>query len=82
MGSQCQAERIDRAEGERGLLLSTPIFWKRRSRRQSSDRMADGYQETEDYRRRHLMRQRAELLTHGQQTTSQYYLPEIGKKIA
>jgi hypothetical protein len=30
----------------------------------------------------HLMRQRAELLTHVQQTNSQYNLPEIGKKIA
>jgi transposase len=33
-------------------------------------------------RRRHLMRQRAELLTHVQQTTCQYNLPDIGKKIA
>jgi hypothetical protein len=33
-------------------------------------------------RRMHLMRQRAELLTHVQQTNSQYNLPEIGKKIA
>jgi transposase len=33
-------------------------------------------------RRIHLMRQRAELLTHVQQTTSQHHLPEIGKKIA
>jgi transposase len=33
-------------------------------------------------RRRHLMRKRAELLTHVQQTNSQYNLPEIGKKIA
>ena len=30
----------------------------------------------------HLMRKRAELLTHIQQTNSQYNLPEIGKKIA
>jgi transposase len=33
-------------------------------------------------RRIHLMRKRAELLTHIQQTNSQYNLPEIGKKIA
>jgi hypothetical protein len=33
-------------------------------------------------RRVHLMRKRAELLTHVQQTDSQYNLPEIGKKIA
>jgi transposase len=33
-------------------------------------------------RRLHLMRQRAELLTHVQQTNCQYNLPEIGKKIA
>jgi transposase len=33
-------------------------------------------------RRMHLMRNRAELLTHVQQTNSQYNLPEIGKKIA
>ena len=33
-------------------------------------------------RRIHLMRQRAELLTHIQQTNSQYNLPEIGQKIA
>jgi transposase len=33
-------------------------------------------------RRMHLLRKRAELLTHVQQTTSQYNLPEIGKKIA
>jgi transposase len=33
-------------------------------------------------RRLHLMRQRAELLAHVQQTNSQYTLPEIGKKIA
>jgi transposase len=33
-------------------------------------------------RRTHLMRKRAELLTHIQQTNSQYTLPEIGKKIA
>ena len=33
-------------------------------------------------RRIHLMRKRAELLTHVQQTNSQYNLPEIGKKIA
>jgi transposase len=33
-------------------------------------------------RRMHLMRKRAELLTHVQQTNSQYNLPEIGKKIA
>jgi transposase len=33
-------------------------------------------------RRRHLMRQRAELLTHVQQTNCQYNWPEIGKKIA
>jgi transposase len=33
-------------------------------------------------RRTHLMRKRAELLTHIQQTNSQYNLPEIGKKIA
>ena len=30
----------------------------------------------------HLTRKRAELLTHIQQTNSQYNLPEIGKKIA
>jgi transposase len=33
-------------------------------------------------RRMHLMRKRAELLTHSQNTNSQYNLPEIGKKIA
>jgi transposase len=33
-------------------------------------------------RRIHLMRQRAELLAHVQQTNSQYNLPEIGKNIA
>ena len=33
-------------------------------------------------RRLHLTRKRAELLTHIQQTNSQYNLPEIGKKIA
>src|ERR687895_99535 len=33
-------------------------------------------------RRIHLMRTRAELLAHVQNTTSQYNLPEIGKKIA
>ena len=33
-------------------------------------------------RRIHFMRKRAELLTHIQQTNSQYNLPEIGKKIA
>jgi hypothetical protein len=33
-------------------------------------------------RRMHLMRKRAELLTHVQNTTSQYNLPEIGKKLA
>ena len=33
-------------------------------------------------RRMHLMHKRAELLTHIQQTHSQYNLPEIGKKIA
>ena len=33
-------------------------------------------------RRIHLTRKRAELLTHVQQTNSQYNLPEIGKKIA
>ena len=33
-------------------------------------------------RRTHLMRKRAELLTHVQNTNSQYNLPEIGKKIA
>src|SRR5262247_1689802 len=33
-------------------------------------------------RRMHLMRKRAELLTHIQQTNWQYNLPEIGKKIA
>jgi hypothetical protein len=33
-------------------------------------------------RRIHLMRQRAELLAHIQNTTRQYNLPEIGKKIA
>jgi transposase len=33
-------------------------------------------------RRMHLMRKRAELLTHVQQTNSQYNLPEIGKKLA
>jgi transposase len=39
---------------------------------------------TRDLRRRrmHLTRKRAELLTHVQQTTCQYNLPEIGKKIA
>jgi hypothetical protein len=33
-------------------------------------------------RRTHLMRQRAELLAHVQNTNSQYHLPDIGKKIA
>ena len=33
-------------------------------------------------RRMHLVRQRAELLAHVQQTNSQYNLPEIGKKLA
>jgi transposase len=33
-------------------------------------------------RRMHLMRKRAELLTHVQQTNCQYNLPEIGRKIA
>jgi transposase len=33
-------------------------------------------------RRMHLMRNRAELLAHVQQTNSQYNLPEIGKKLA
>src|ERR671932_1975489 len=33
-------------------------------------------------RRTHLMRKRAELLAHVHNTTSQYNLPEIGKKIA
>ena len=33
-------------------------------------------------RRMHLMRKRAELLTHVQQTNWQYNMPEIGKKIA
>ena len=33
-------------------------------------------------RRMSLMRQRAALLTHGQQPNSQYNLPELGKKIA
>src|SRR5262245_11752854 len=33
-------------------------------------------------RRLHLMRHRAELLTHVQQTNCQYNLPDIGKKIA
>src|SRR5215831_17838206 len=33
-------------------------------------------------RRTHLMRKRAELLTHVQQTNCQYNVPEIGKKIA
>jgi transposase len=33
-------------------------------------------------RRMHLMRKRAELLSHVQNTNSQYNLPEIGKKIA
>jgi len=33
-------------------------------------------------RRIHLMRKRAELLGHIQQTNSQYNLPDIGKKIA
>src|SRR5215467_6620689 len=33
-------------------------------------------------RRIHFMRKRAELLTHIQQTNSQYNLPELGKKIA
>jgi transposase len=33
-------------------------------------------------RRRHLMRKRAELLAHVQNTNAQYNLPEIGKKIA
>jgi transposase len=39
---------------------------------------------TRDLRRRrmHLMRQRAELLTHIHNTNSQYNLPEIGQKIA
>jgi transposase len=33
-------------------------------------------------RRIHLMRKRAELLAHIQNTNSQYHLPEIGKKLA
>ena len=33
-------------------------------------------------RRTYLMRKRAELLVHVQNTNSQYNLPEIGKKIA
>jgi transposase len=33
-------------------------------------------------RRMHLMRKRAELLAHIQNTNSQYHLPEIGKKLA
>jgi transposase len=33
-------------------------------------------------RRTHLRRKRAELLSHGQNTNSQYNLPEIGKKMA
>src|SRR5215510_10563099 len=33
-------------------------------------------------RRCHLMRKRAELLAHMQNTTSQYNLPECGKKLA
>jgi transposase len=33
-------------------------------------------------RRTHQMRKRAELLAHGQNTTSQYNLPELGQKIA
>src|SRR5712691_2755279 len=33
-------------------------------------------------RRMHLMRKRAELLTHVQQTNCQYHVPESGKKIA
>jgi transposase len=33
-------------------------------------------------RRNHLMRKRAELLAHVQNTNSQYNLPDIGKKIA
>ena len=33
-------------------------------------------------RRTHLVRTRAELFSHGQQTKSPYHLPEIGKKIA
>jgi len=33
-------------------------------------------------RRMHLMRKRAELLAHIQNTNSQYNLPEFGKKIA
>jgi transposase len=33
-------------------------------------------------RRTHLMRKRSELLSHVQNTNSQYHLPEIGKKIA
>jgi transposase len=33
-------------------------------------------------RRTHLMRKRAELLAHVQNTNSQYHLPELGKKIA
>ena len=39
---------------------------------------------TRDLLRRRIprMRKRAELLTHVQQTNSQYHLPEIGKKIA
>jgi transposase len=39
---------------------------------------------TRDLRRRrmHLMRKRAELLTHIQNTNSQYNLPDIGKKLA
>ena len=43
-----------------------------------------GMRATRDLLRRrvHLMRKRVELLTHVQQTNSQYNLPEIGKKIA
>src|SRR5206468_4903595 len=33
-------------------------------------------------RRLHLTRKRAELLAHGQQTNSQYNLPEFGQKLA
>jgi hypothetical protein len=33
-------------------------------------------------RRLHLVRKRADLLTHGQQTNSQYNLPEMGKQLA
>ena len=44
----------------------------------------EGMRSTRDLlrRRMHLMRQRAELLTHIQNTNHQYNLPAIGKKIA